>query len=389
MRFDGSPSLRGCVCAVLALGAVFAPTWHASATTIQDLVRIKGQERNVLTGMGIVIGLNGTGDSSKASFVAARPYAQLLTNLGDPVASVEELVKADAYAIVEVTMEIPPAGVREGDQLDVRVSTLFNAKSLAGGRLVVSPLRLPRPDATDIPPMAFAEGPIVVEGANPRNGVIRTGGQMLTDVRTNPVTRAGTMTIVLKDQYAVYPVAMTIANAINDEFAVACSNGQHGGGGSGSGGSGGADVAVVEDAKNIKILLPQADRERPAQFIATLMTIPIDPSLIQTEARIVINEKAGIILVTGNVQSAPVAITHKGLTITSITPEPQPTPDNPLLETTRWTGIDTTDKLGRNSTRLDELLDAFKTLSVPVSDQIAIIYELRKTGVLHAEIVQQ
>jgi hypothetical protein len=60
-----------------------------------------------------------------------------------------------------------------------------------------------------------------------------------------------------------------------------------------------------------------------------------------------------------------------------------------MLETTRWTGIDTTDKLGRNSTRLIELLDAFKTLSVPVQDQIAIIYELKKTGVLHAEIVHQ
>jgi flagellar P-ring protein precursor FlgI len=381
MLCDGWRSLRGSVCAILALSAVFAHASSVLATTVQDLVRIKGQERNVLTGMGIVVGLNGTGDTSKDSFVAARPYAQLLTNLGDPVASVEELAKADAYAIVNVTMEVPPAGVREGDQLDVRVSTLFNAKSLAGGRLVVSLLRLPKPDSPDLVPMAFGEGPIVLEGANPRNGVVRNGGQMLMDIRTNPVTRAGTMTIVLKDQYAVYPVAMTIANAINDEFDVDVSNGHSG--------SGGPDVAVVEDAKNIKVLLPPADRDRPAQFIATLMTIPIDPSLIQTEARIVINERQGIILVTGNVQIGPVAITHKGLTITSITPPPQPTPDNPLLETTRWTGIDTTDKLSRNSTRLEELLDAFKTLSVPVSDQIAIIYELRKTGVLHAEIVHE
>lgn len=384
---EGLPRLRGIACALIALGAVFAPRSHCAATTIQDLVRIKGQERNVLTGMGIVVGLNGTGDSSKASFVAARPYAQLLQNLGNPVASLEELIKADAYAIVEVTMEIPSAGAREGDRIDVAVSTLFNAKSLAGGRLIVSPLRVPRPDAPNMAPMAFAEGAIVLQGTNPRNAVVRGGGQMLADIRTNPVTRAGTMTIVLKDQYAVYPVAMTIANAINDEFGIDGAGGS--GGSDGSGNSGGADIAVVEDAKNIRILLPQADRVRPAQFIATLMTIPIDPSLIQTEARIVINEKQGIILITGNVQIGPVAITHKGLTITSITPPPEGTPDNPLLETTRWTGIDTTDKLSRNSTRLVELLDAFKTLSVPVQDQIAIIYELKKTGVLHAEIVHQ
>src|SRR5689334_22917848 len=267
--------------AVIALGAMNAAV---RATTVQDLVRIKGQERNVLTGMGIVIGLSGTGDTSKDSFVAARPYAQLLKNLGNPIASVEELAKSNSFAIVQVSMDVPPAGVREGDRLDITVSTMFNAKSLAGGRLVVSPLRLPRPDAPDLAPMAFAEGPLVIEGDSTRNAVIRSGGQMLTAIRTNPVTRQGTMGLVLKDQYAGYPIAMTIANAINDEFVI----------------DGYAEIAAVDDAKNIKILLPQADRAHPAQFIATLMTIPIDPSLIQTEARIVINEKAGIIVVTGN-----------------------------------------------------------------------------------------
>src|SRR5690606_4765565 len=130
------------------------------ATSIQDLVRIKGHERNVLTGMGIVIGLNGTGDNSKDSLLAVRPYAELLKNLGNPVMSLDELIKADAYALVEVSMNIPPTGVREGDRLDVQVATLFNAKSLAGGRLIVSPLRLPRPDVPDLEPLAFAEGSI-------------------------------------------------------------------------------------------------------------------------------------------------------------------------------------------------------------------------------------
>ena len=368
--------LRDFCSVAVALGAVIAlivcaPA--ARATSVQDLVRMKGQERNVVTGIGIVVALDGTGDKSKDSFIAARPYATLLQNLGDPIGSLQELAKADAYAIVNISMEIPPTGVREGDRLDVQVSAMFNAKSLVGGRLVVSPLRIPRPDAPDLAPMAFAEGPIVIEGTNLRGGVVRGGGQMLTDIRTNPVTRGGALTLVLKDQYAGYPVATTIANAINDEFGM----------------DGRGDIAVVEDAKNIRVLLPPADRAAPAQFIATLMTIPIDPALIQTEARIVINEKQGIILVTGNVQIGPVGITHKGLTITSITPPPVPTPDQPKIETSRWTGIDTTDKLGRNSTRLVELLDAFKQLSVPVADQIAIIYELQKTGALHAEVVNK
>ena len=355
-------------CAVAALGAR-----TASATTVQDLVRIKGHERNVLTGLGIVVGLDGTGDRSKDSFVAARPYAALLKNLGNPVESIEELAKADAYAIVKVTMEVPATGVREGDRLDVWVETLFNATSLEGGRLVVSPLRLPLPDSLNPEVLAIANGPVVLEGDNPRSGVVRSGGQMIADIRTNPVTLQGTMGLVLKVQYATYPVATTISSAINDEFAL----------------DGHADISVVEDVKNIKILLPAADRADPSHFIAALMTIPIDPSLIQTEARIVINEKEGIILVTGNVEIGPVGITHKGLTINSLTSDPVLSAGESFTRTRRWTGIDTTDRTSRSSTRLIDLLQAFEQLNVPVEDQIAIIYELRKTGALYAEIVNK
>ena len=350
--------------ALLALGAI-----PATGTTIQDLVRLKGLESNVLNGLGIVVGLDGTGDTARDSFVAARPYAALLKNLGNSVVSLEELAKADAYAIVAVTMDIPPAGVREGDRLDVYVDTLFNATSLAGGRLVVSPLRLPLPDSPTLVPMAIATGPVIIEGINPRSGMVRDGGQMLTDIRTNPVTAVGTMGLVLKDHYAGYPVATTIAAAINDEFAL----------------DGYGQIAVVEDPKNIKVLLPAADRSYPASFIAMLMTIAIDPSLIQTEARIVINEKEGIILVTGNVEITPVGITHKGLSITSITPGPNP----PAGGSRRWTGLDTTGRQSRTATRLLDLLAALDQLMVPVDDQIAIIYELEKTGALHAEIVDQ
>ncbi len=355
-------------CAILAQGAR-----DAAATTIQDLVRMKGHERNVLTGLGIVTGLDGTGDTSKNSFVAARPYAELLGNLGDAVVSLDELAEADAYAIVEVTMEIPPTGAREGDRLDVFVETLFNATGLSGGRLVVSPLRLPLPDTPELLPMAFATGSVVIEGDNPRSGVVRLGGQMLRDIRASPVSPAGTIGLVLKDQFAGYPVATTIASAINDEFAL----------------DGMGRIAVVEDAKNVKVLIPSAERSEPAGFLAALVTIAIDPSLIQTEARIVINEKEGIILVTGNVEIAPVGITHRGLSITSITPGGDPGLFPLAAPTRRWTGLDTTANQGRNSTRLLDLLAALDQLMVPVEDQIAIIYELRKTGALHAEIVDR
>ncbi len=95
----------------------------------------------------------------------------------------------------------------------------------------------------------------------------------------------------------------------------------------------------------------------------------------------------GHILVTGNVEIAPVGITHKGLTITSITPGPGAPAG--AAGSGRWAGLDTIGRQSRNATRLLDLLAALDQLMVPVEDQIAIIYELRKTGTLHAEIVDK
>ncbi|MCZ6837116.1 MAG: flagellar basal body P-ring protein FlgI, partial [Planctomycetota bacterium] len=145
----------------------------ARATSIQDLVRLKGHERNVLVGMGIVIGLDGTGDESKDSLITARPYAQLFANLGNEPLSVEELAASDSYALVQVTMQVQATGSREGDRLDVSVNTLYNAQSLEGGRLIVSLLRLPGPDSTDSIVYAFAEGALIIEGSNPRSATVR------------------------------------------------------------------------------------------------------------------------------------------------------------------------------------------------------------------------
>ncbi len=133
--------------------------------------------------------------------------------------------------------------------------------------------------------------------------------------------------------------------------------------------------------------IPSADRPEPASFIATLMTVPIDPSLIRTEARIVINERAGIITVTGDVNIGPVAITHRGMQLTSIGPDPV-NPAAGLQQPRRWVGVDTTDS-GSRSTRLTDLLAAFDQLNVPTQDQMAIIHELKKTGALHAEIISR
>lgn len=359
----------------LALGAN-----SARATSVQDLVRLKGHEPVILTGMGIVVGLNGTGDRSKDSLVAARPYAELLRNLGYPIPFIEELARMDSYAIVAVSMEVPPVGARDGDRFDVSVDTLFNAESLEGGRLIPSPLRLPTRDSPDAMPMVIAQGQLIIEGENPRSARVRRGGQMIADIRSNPVTPSGTITLVLHDEYAAYPIATMLAAQINDEFDV---------GGDGFSVSTGRNIAVVEDARNIRVTLREEYRKQPAEFLSSLLTMNIDPSLIQPEARIVINERKGIILVTGDVEVGPVGVRAAGMSITNITPQPIPSQQQPLIETQQWANLDTTDRTSRSSTRLIDLLRAFDQLKVPVADQIAILFEMKKTGALHAEIISQ
>jgi flagellar P-ring protein FlgI len=168
-------------------------------------------------------------------------------------------------------------------------------------------------------------------------------------------------------------VTEVISGIINDEFAL----------------SGYTGVSRVEDPKTIRLTLPGPDRSEPSSFISTLMTLYVDPSLLRLPARVVINEKEGTIIVTGNVEIGPVAVTHNGLSISTITPSPVPTQDSPIATATRWTGMDTTDRTGRNATKLQDLLSALRQLDIPVKDQIAILYELKKTGSLHAEIMNR
>jgi flagellar P-ring protein precursor FlgI len=352
--------------AIVALCALAAP---ARATTIQDLCRIKGHEENILVGLGIVVGLDGTGDTSRDSYIAARPYARLLSNLGAPVPDLAELEEADAYAIVQVSMTVPPTGAREGDLFDVQIEKLFNATSLRGGRLVVSLLRVPGPDSPDAPVYARAAGAVVVTDDDLTSGVVRTGGKMLRDIRTKVVADDGSLTIVLKSEYASFPTAVAIMDAINgpvDETAMTDLPEYR-------------RLAVVEDPKNIRIRVPEADRERPAAFISWLMTTPVDPALIAAPARIVINERQGIIVVSGDVRLGPVGVSHRNMQLRTAAPAPSG----------RWTGLDPAGGQGRQSTQLSELLLALDTLDVSVDDQIAIIYELKKTGALHAEIVHE
>lgn len=363
---SGSDMIKTALMMVLV---VQASASYAYSASIQDLVRIKGLEDNTVMGLGLVTGLDGTGDTSRDSFIAARPYAELLRNLGNPIGSLEELEDADSFALVRVSMEIP-AGSREGDRYDITVSTMFNATSLAGGELVVSLLRLPVKGGLQMAPLAMGSGTIQLQGENPRTGVVRSGGQMLQSIQPQVMDDAGRIQLVLHQEFAVFTVAQTLSSIINDEFGFL----------------GHDSLARVIDPKTIQVMVPERMRRDPSKFISSLMGLHVDETLLRTPARIVINEAEGVIVATENVQIKPVAIAAAGLQITSITPKMIPTPMNPELNVSRWAGVSTSEPM---STSLIDLLSALDQLDVPVSDQIDIIYELRRSGALAAEIISR
>src|SRR5665213_2545311 len=121
------------LCAVCVLG-----TAPAFAVKVADVTRLSGQRTNLLTGLGLVYGLKGTGDGG--DFAAAiRPLAQMLGKFSDPV-KVEELTKVQNVAVVSITAVVPSTGARKGDKIDVRVMSIGAASTLKGGRLFVCPL---------------------------------------------------------------------------------------------------------------------------------------------------------------------------------------------------------------------------------------------------------
>src|SRR5207253_1964671 len=110
--------------------------------------------------------------------------------------------------------------------------------------------------------------------------------------------------------------------------------------------SAGTPIAYAQDDISIHIEIPQSERTNPTRFIGKVMSATFSPSLLRLPAQIVCNERAGIIVVTGNVEVSPVAISHKDLVITTVTPPPVPTQINPMVTNTKWTSMSTT---GRTS----------------------------------------
>jgi flagellar P-ring protein precursor FlgI len=130
------------------------------------------------------------------------------------------------------------------------------------------------------------------------------------------------------------------------------------------------------------VRIPEAEYVNPAPFLARLESLQLFMPF--TEARVTIHRKSGAIVITGDAEISPAGVAYKGLTITTLVPEPEPTPENPRVVEREFVALDPQKKGGA---KLTDLVDALNQLRVPAEDRITIIEQLHKTGRLHATLV--
>lgn len=372
---------------VMTVAAVVlaAPGAVLAVPKVGDITHLQGSRTNKLMGLGLVVGLPGTGDGGKHA-PTMRSLAALQKQFANPVLSLDELKNAKNVAIVQVEATLPPDGVREGDRVDVVVSSLGPAKSLKGGRLLVTPLVGPNPDDPR-GVMALASGPLQIESeTNPVVARVSQGATLERDWIHSYIVLGRDLppqvqshggihpdepyvTLVIDEPHAQWAVAYTIALTLNSESDV-------------GDGTVSAQHAVAIDPRTVVVRIPPAERNNPAAFLYRIEKCQLIMPL--TEARVTIHRTSGTIVISGDAEISPAVISQKGLTITATVPPIKPTPENPVLQEQRFVVVDPENKGGA---KLRDLVDALNMLRVPVEDRITIIQKMHENGQLHATLV--
>ncbi len=348
-------SLLTAVCCVACLLCQTSSDLYAR-TQVGNICTVYGQKETPVIGIGLVVGLNRTGDGSKNA-PAMRALASTLRYLNNPIESAKDLSDATNVAMVAISATIPKEGASRGQRLDCYVTSTFGAKSLKGGRLLISPIRMP--NVGDLTVVGLATGPIVIEDPDVLTSARVPGGIVLErDFRTSFIdrTHGNKVTLVVDPAHATFGVAWHIAEQINNDVYPVLHT----------------KPATALGPDRIEVLVPDLYRDDPVAFLAWLLKV--DVMSPQTEARVSINTKSKTVVIHGDVQISPVVISQKNLKVEvggTGTGEPAP------FAAINSQGQD-------NPQQLDELLKGLQTLKVSNDDVISIVRELYYSGNLHA-----
>ncbi len=358
-----------------------APSAAAPRTPTVPQVRLKdiatvhwGMELP-LVGYGLVIGLDGTGDSRQVAFTV-QSIANMLRRFGVTVDPAR--LQLRNVAAVMVTATLPPFA-KSGDRLDVLVSAIGDARSLHGGVLLQTPLQ-----AADGEVYAIAQGPVSIGGFNVQAGGAAVQKNHPTTARivngatvVRPLTNSGSTFAEELEVRLIAPDATNaakIAQALNQRF--------------------GKPVAEAVSPSSVRVRVPEEFAGKVPDFVAQLEQVSLQPD---SRAKVVINERTGTIVLGGNVRLLPVVIAHGALRV-EIKPEVQvvqPPPLSPgvtvVVPQTRIRAEEQTAQVAVLSPgdTVQDLVQALQALKVTPRDLIAILQALKQAGALLADLEVQ
>lgn len=340
---------------VVILWAGWCPASMA-AIKLRQICRVAGQEDITLQGLGIVTGLKGTGEGASA-LPTIRALAAAMELLGNPVGTnlSAELRDARNVALVMVTARVPAAGARRGDRVHCYVSAI-SAKSLAGGRLFLTPLTGPVP-LRNPPVYAVAEGPITLDSVdNPTSGRIFEGCRFIQDFAM-PFASNGRVILLLNPAYTGFHIAHEVASAINAELAVQNNN---------------QPLARALDQVAIEVNIPPAYHDDLVNFVAQVLEVEIlEPQVGPT---VVVHERSGTIVLGGEVEIGPVVVTHRNMVIEA----------GPNAGGAVFTAVDPRQP---QNARLKGLVEALNAIRVPPEDIVDIIKAIDRQGKLYGRLI--
>ncbi len=320
---------------------------QAQHTRIKDLTSVKGVRSNQLVGIGLVIGLASTGDTTK-SLATNKAYTSMMQNLG--IALPNDSSSSQNVAAVVLTAELPPFS-RIGDRINLRVSAVGDAKSLAGGTLVMSALR-----ATDNQVYAMAQGSIVsgqANGAGPQVQTVAVIPDGAVVEREFIPTLAKNSELQLNLKSADFTTNSRISDKINGHFR--------------------GFYARSVDPNTIHIDVPVHYQDKVVEFMGELELLRVD---VDRKAKVVINERTGTIVLGSDVLVSPVAVSHGQLSIrVGKSKEEDKKESQPQ-------GVVSLD----GQATVGSLLETLNNLGVKPPDLIGIVQAIHAAGALQAEI---
>lgn len=356
-------------------GASGISTAHANTPSIRikDIVDIEGVRDNMLIGYGLVVGLNGTGDKLNNAPFTKQSLTAMLERLGVNVQG--QNLNTGNVAAVMVTATLPPF-TNQGARIDVSVSTLGDAKSLQGGTLLVTPLI-----GADGEPYAVAQGPVAVSGFTaggeagsitqniPTAGRVPNGAIVEKEIGFE-LASMPTLRLALRNPD--FTTARRIAATINKQL--------------------GGQFAAAENGATVRVNRPANTARNMVDLITDIEQLRIAPDQV---AKIVIDERSGVIVMGAGVRISTVAVAQGNLTV-RITETPQVSQPAPFGQTGDTVVVPRTDVSVLNDigniamlpegVTLQELVSSLNSLGVSPRDIITILQAIKAAGAIQAEL---